>query len=203
LRGADFFTRSKREEDAARNQRDSQLAESKAAYDQTLATCVQNKKLFNSSPDYQTQENANKVNAMCADADQKRLAYNDVVDQYNAAIMEERRNVLLSTHPQDQSRVAAIAGINDFLAGRRDVSTLSKFEQSSRVIAALQQTGSELLKPGAAAPSTPVASDAGKTPSTAKPSLEEQLRQLQRAHDQGLITQAEYERKRQEILARY
>jgi len=33
--------------------------------------------------------------------------------------------------------------------------------------------------------------------------LEEQLKQLQRARDQGFITQAEYERKRKQILARY
>ncbi len=201
LRGADFFTRSKRAEDSARSQRDAQLAESKAAYGQALATCVRNKDLFNSSPDYQSQENANKVNALCALAEEKRLAYNAVVEQYNAALIEDRRNVLLSTHPQDQSRVAAIAAVNDFLAGRRDVSTLAKFEQSSRVIAALQQTGSELLKPAISAAPTPAPSDAGNT--TAKPSLEEQLRQLKRALDQGLITQAEYDRKRDEILARY
>jgi hypothetical protein len=33
--------------------------------------------------------------------------------------------------------------------------------------------------------------------------LEEQLKQLQRVRDSGLITQAEFDRKRQEILARY
>jgi ribulose bisphosphate carboxylase small subunit len=33
--------------------------------------------------------------------------------------------------------------------------------------------------------------------------LEEQLKQIQRARDSGLITQIEYEQKRQEILARY
>lgn len=203
LRGADFFTRGKRAEDTARGKWNAELAQSKAAYEQALATCVQNKNLFNSSRDYQTQENANKVNAMCGDAEQKRLAYNEVVEHYNAAATDERRNVLLSTHPQDQSRVAALAAMNDFLAGRRDVSTLAKFEQSSRVIAALQQTGSELLKPGAATLSARVADNAEKTTTTAKPSLEEQLRQLKRALEQGLITQAEYERKRQEILARY
>ena len=201
LRGADFFTRAKREGDTARQQRDALLAEGKAAYDQALTACLSNKKLFSSSADYQTQENADKVNAMCADAEQKRLAYNGVVEEYNASVMDERRNVLLSTHPQEQSRVATIAALSDFLAGRRDASTLMKYQQSSRVIAALQQTGSELLKPGIVSATAPAVSDTTKTIS--KPSLEEQLRQLQRARDQGLITQAEYERKRQEILARY
>ncbi len=201
LRGADFFTRSKREDDNARQQLKAQLEETKAAYDQSLSTCLENKKLFESSPDYQSKENADKVNAMCAEAEQKRLAYNEVVDEYNAAAADEQRNVLLSTHPQDQSRVAAIAAITDFLGGRRDVATLSKFQQSSRVIAALQQTGSELLKPGIAAPSAPAANDTAR--SASKVSLDEQLKQLKSALDKGLITQDEYDRKRKEILERY
>jgi len=199
LRGADFFTRSKRNDDKTRQESQSLLDESKGAYDQALATCNENRNLFNSSADYQTKDNASKVNAMCADAEQKRLAYNDVVEQYNAMLMDEQRNVLLSTHPQDQSRVAAIAAINDFLAGRREVSTLSKFEKSSRVLAALNQTGSELLKPGIVSPPSVSVRDAKDS----KSSLEDQLKELQRARDQGLITQAEYERKRREILSRY
>jgi Zn-dependent protease with chaperone function len=201
LRGADFFTRSKREADAVRDQRNAELVESKSAYEEAVATCLENKKLFESSLDYQTQGNAKKVNAMCADAEQKRLAYNQVVDAYNAAATDERRNVLLGTHPQDQSRVAAITATTDFLAGRRDLSTLSKFEQTSRVIVALQQTDSELLKPPLVVPAVAVARDTAE----AAPhlSLDEQLRQLKRARDQGLITEAEYQRKRAEILARY
>lgn len=200
LRGADFFTRSRREEDKAREERDAGLAEGKAAYDQAVATCVQSKNLFNSSASYQTQGNADKVNAMCADAEQKGLSYNEIVEEYNAAVIDERRNLLLGTHPQDQSRVAALAALSDFLAGRRDVSTLAKYEQSSRVIAALQREGSELLKPGT--PQTVKAPRDTTTPAP-KVSLDEQLKELRRALDQGLITQAEYERKRQEILARY
>ncbi len=203
LRGADFFTRGKREEDAAREERDAQLASAKAAYDEALATCVTNKELFNSSAEYQTKTNAKKVNAMCAEAEQKRLAYNEVVEGYNESVVDDQRNLLLSTHPQDQSRVAAIAALSDFLAGRRDVATLAKFKQSARVITALQQERSDLLAPsapaaGAAAPNT------GETSTGAgKPSLEEQLKQLQGARDQGLITKVEYEKKRQEILSRY
>jgi len=201
LRGADFFTRFKREDDKASQLREAELAEAKAAYDQALSTCLENKKLFESSVDYQTKKNADKVNAMCGDAEQKRLAYNKVVEEYNAAAAEEQRNVLLSTHPQDQSRVAAITAITDFLAGRRDVTSLSKFQQSSRVIAALQQTGSELLKPGVVALSTQAASDTARAAS--KPPLEQQLKQLKSALDQGLITQQEYDSKRREILERY
>lgn len=203
LRGADFFTRGKREQDARRDEFNTALTQGKATYDQALANCVHNKNLFNSSASYQSQENANKVNALCADAEEKRLRYNQVVEQYNAEQTTERRNVLLSTHPQDQSRVAAIAALSDFLAGRRDATTLEQYQQSSRVVTALQQEGSDLLKPATA--TTAIASPATSEASAGggKASLEEQLKQLQRARDQGLITQAEYGKKRQEILARY
>jgi hypothetical protein len=61
----------------------------------------------------------------------------------------------------------------------------------------------ELLKAGAvAAAPTAVRTDSTAAASNGK-SLEQQLLDLKRAHDQGLITDAEYERKRREILARY
>ena len=202
LRGADFFTRGKREQDQNLEQFNAALTQGKADYDQALADCVQNKELFDSSSDYQTKANADKVNAICADAEEKRLRYNQAVEQNNAEQLEEGRNMLLSTHPQDQSRVGAIAALADYLAGRRDVSTLAKYEQSSRVIAALRQEDSDLLKSASAAVVTSPAASAA-SPAAGKVSLEEQLKQLQRARDQGLITQAEYEKKRQEILARY
>lgn len=201
LRGADFFTRSKRDADNARDHLQELLDGSKAAFDQALATCQENKKLFESSASYQSKENAKIVNSTCADAEQKRLAYNDVVEQYNANLAEEQRNTLLSTHPQDQSRVGAIAAVTDFLNGRRELASLSKFQQSSRVMAALQQTKSELLKPAPPAASTLAVKDSAQV--KAKLPLEEQLKQLKGALDQGLITQQEYDSKRKEILDRY
>jgi predicted Zn-dependent protease len=199
LRGADFFTRSMREQDTRQGQFNAALTQGKADYDQSLAACQQWQQWYNGSWLNQTPANADKVNGICQDAENKRLSYNQVVEQYNAEAMAERRNVLLSTHPQDQSRVATIAALADFLAGRRDVATLAKYQQSSRVIAALQQEGSDLLKPGTATRKATSDLSAG----AAKGSLEDQLKQLQRARDQGLISQAEFERKRQEILARY
>ncbi len=199
LRGADFFTRSLREQDTNHQQLEAALAQGKADYDAASASCQQWQQWYKGSWLNQSQTNANKVNGICQDAENKRLRYNQVVEQYNAESMDERRNVLLSTHPQDQTRVAAIAALSDFLAGRRGVSTLAKYEQSARVITALQQEGSELLKPGTA-PTKVAASQPAPTP---KGSLEDQLKQLQRARDQGLISQTEYNHKRQEILARY
>ncbi len=201
LRGADFFTRSQREQDVSRQQRDAVLSQSRGEFDQAQANCQQWVAWYKGNPAYQTQANANKVNAICGDAEAKRLKYNQVVEWYNAAVLDERRNVLFSTHPQDQSRVAAIAALSDFLPGRRDLASLSGFEQSQRVMTALQQEGSVLLKPGEPANMPKPSGDSSPTASTR--SLEDQLKQLQRARDAGLITQAEFDRKRQEILARY
>jgi Zn-dependent protease with chaperone function len=201
LRGADFFTRSQREQDAGHQQRDAALAQSRGEYEQAQANCQQWLQAYKGNPAYQTQANADKVNAICRDAENKRLQYNKVVEWYNASLLEERRNVLFSTHPQDQSRVAAIAGLSDFLAGRRDLASLGSFQQSQRVMVALQQENSELLKADAQALTTQPSSESSSSASTLP--LEEQLKQLQRVRDSGLITQAEFDRKRQEILARY
>ena len=201
LRGADFFTRSQREQDTGHQQREAALAQSRGEYEQAQVNCQAWLQVYKGNPAYQTQANADKANAICRDAENKRLQYNKVVESYNASLLEERRNVLFSTHPQDQSRVAAIAGLSDFLAGRRDLASLASFQQSQRVMVALQQEGSELLKADAPAMTTQPSSD---SPSSApKLPLEEQLKQLQGARDSGLITQAEFDHKRQEILARY
>lgn len=203
LRGADFFTRGKREQDANRERLGVALAQGRADYDQALASCQKWQQWYKGSWLNQTQSNADKVNAICQVAENKRLHSNQIVEQYNAERVAERQNALLSTHPAEQSRVGTLAALSDFLAGRREASTLAKYEQTSRVITALQQESSELLKPvvAAAAATSPAASGTAST--AGKTSLEEQLRQLKRALDQGLITQAEYEKKRQEILARY
>ena len=203
VRGVDFFTRSVRQRDDQRQQREQALAQAKADYEQSLASCAQNKQLFNSSRSYQTQANANKVNALCADAERKRLHYNDVVQWYNACLAQEQRNVLLNDHPQDQARVATVVALTDFLGGRRDLESLANHQQSYRVIAALQQVRGDLLKTDTG-PAPALAATQDST-STAVPgqSLAEQLKQLQRARDQGLITDIEFDLKRKQILARF
>lgn len=203
MRGLNFFTGMIRQRDQHRQERQRTLDEAKATYDQALANCTQNKNLFNSSRSYQTQDNANKVNAMCADAEEKRLRYNEIVDWYNADVAAEQRNVLLADHPLDQTRVATVTALVDYLAGRRDVETLTDHQQSYRVMKALGQARPELLKVAAVVAAPAVArADSTAAPPSGK-SLEQQLLDLKRAHEQGLITDVEYERKRQEILARY
>jgi Zn-dependent protease with chaperone function len=203
MRGLDFFTQMIRQRDQHRQQRQQTLDQAKAAYDQAVANCTYNKQLYLSSRSYQTQDNANKVNALCADAESKRLHYNEVVEWYNSDVGAEQRNVLLTDHPLDQTRVATVSALVDYLAGRRDVETLADHQQTYRVMKALGQVKPELLKPAAV---TAVLATARADTATAAPNgrpLEQQLLDLKRAHDQGLITDSEYERKRQEILARY
>ena len=203
VRGVEFYTKMIRGRDAERQHREQALAQAKADYEQSMASCTQNRQLFNSSRSYQTQSNADKVNALCAEAERRRLHYNDVVEWYNAQVQNDQRNVLLNDHPQDQARVATIVELTDFLAGRRDLQSLANHQQSYRVIAALQQVRGDLVKadPGAVQ-AVPAARDS-TPPTSPGQSLEEQLKQLQRAHDKGLITDQEYEQKRKEILARF
>ena len=203
MRGVDFFTRMIRDREASRQQRDQLLAQAKTAYEQSLASCTQNKQLFNSSLSYQTQTNADKVNAMCADAETKRLRFNEVVEWYNANLAQDQHNRLLGDHPQDQARIATLAALTDFLGGRRDLESLSKYRQTYRVMSAVQQSRADLMKVDPQVTQTAASpKDTVATPSSGR-TLEEELKQLKRAHDQGLITDAEYERKRQEVLARY
>jgi len=200
LRGADFFSRVKREQDRAQQDTQQLLAKMRQEVEHTQATCQQWTQQYTSSPQYQTQENANEVNAVCSDAEARRLHYNQTVQQYNVAMQQQQLDSFFATHPQEQNRIGAIAALTDYVHERRDLESLSKFQQSYRVMLALQQVDSILLKPLAPTP-VPAADSPARTP--AGPDLAEQLAQLKRAHDQGLITDAEYERKRQEILNRY
>lgn len=203
IRGADFFTRMIRAREASQQQIVQRLAQAKVTYEQAQAVWNQNMQQFNSSRAYQTQANANIVNTSWTDAEQKRLRYNEVIEQYNASRVQDQRDLVFGDHPQNQARIATVAALTDYVAGRRDLESLAKYQQTYRVMAAVQRVRPDLTKANptittpVAVPQNPVAA-----PSTGK-TLEEALTQLKRAHEQGLITDAEYERKRQEILARY
>lgn len=203
LRGVDFFSRGKRQQDKAQQETQQLLVKTRQEFQQAQATCQQWTQQYNSSRQYQTQENANKVNAVCRDAEARRLHYNRAVQQYNLAMQQQNLDSFFSTHPQDQNRIAAVAALTDYVHKRRDLQSLSKLQQSYRIMLALQQVASVLLKPPvqAAAVPAPAIDAPAKTPTG--PGLAEQLTQLKRARDQGVITDAEYERKRQQILNRY
>lgn len=203
LRGADFFSRGQRQQDKAKQDEQQLLEKTEQEFLQARATCQQWTQQYNSSWKYQTKENAGKVNAICGDAENKRVGYNQLVQQHNTAGSAQQREIIFSTHPQNQNRIAAIAALTDFTYQRRDLQSLTRFQQSYRVMLALQQVDSVLLKLPVQAPTaaTPAAATPSRTPAAA--GLAERLTQLKRTRDQGLITEAEYESKRQQILNSY
>lgn len=203
LRGADFFSRSKQQQDTTQKENQQILAKMRQQVEQAQGVCLRWTQQYNSSWQYQSPANANRVNAVCRDAENKRLTYNQLLQQYTLASLEEQRDLFFRMHPQDQNRIAAISAFTDYVYGRRELSSLSKYEQSYRVMVALRQVDSILLKPPA--PSVAISDNTADPSSraTSGPGLAEQLMELKQARDQGLLTDAEYESKRQQILTRY
>lgn len=203
LRGVDFFTRSVRKQDEERpgaSLSDDQLQAMRVELSQLQATCLQGTNAWNSRQIAQTQANADQVNSICADAENKRVAFNQASEEFYMARAQKVLDGLTSTHPDSQSRVAALAATVDFLAGRRDVESLLIFRNAGLVMQALRSTDSVLLH---------AASDSSKaTASTARapnPKSGEdattRLEKLKNAYDSGLITKEEYDAKRKELLS--
>lgn len=202
LRGADFFSRNKQQKDTTEQETQQLLTKIQLEVQQAQMMCVQLTQQYRSSYRYQSADNARRVNAVCRDSENKRLAYNQALLQYNMASNEGQQDQFFSTHPQDQNRIAAIAALSDFVSRRRELDTVSKYTQSYRVMKALQQIDSVLLQPPAQSELANVRADS--VAKTANGSgLAEQLAELKQAHDHGLLTDTEYELKRQEVLNRY
>ena len=202
LRGADFFSRDIREAAQTQQEWDQQLVTMRQGVLQAQANCQSWRQAYNGWL-AKTQDNANKVNAVCADAEQRRVYYNQLANQTDFARAQEQFAQLLGTHPDSQSRVAAVAALTDFIHGRRDLASLSSFDQGYRVMVALTQVDSVLLQP-AEEKSLPAeaTSTVGDQIEVAL-SLAEQLSQLKQVYDQGLISKDEYEEMRQNILDRF
>lgn len=148
LRGVDFFTRSLRaqdEETPGASLSDDQLQAMRAEVSQLQTTCLQWTNAWNGRQIAQTQENADQVNSICADAESKRVAFNRANEEFYMARAQKALDGLTGTHPDSQSRVAALAATVDFLAGRRDVESLLKYRNAGLVMQALQKTESVLL----------------------------------------------------------
>ncbi|HEY3489468.1 MAG TPA: M48 family metalloprotease [Candidatus Deferrimicrobiaceae bacterium] len=190
IRGADFFSRLKR-------QQEKELAAMKQEVVKGQADCQQKVKRFNSSIFNQTTARRNEVNAFCQDVENKRLAYIARVENSG------ENSVAYSNHPMDQNRIAAIAVINDYLQKRRELDTFKQYQQSYRVMVALNKVDSVLLK----SPEKEVSAAPSKVEETARPgsgqNLVDQLALLKKAKDQGLLTDMEYEKKREDILSRF
>ncbi len=199
MRGADFFSRNKQQQDTAKQETQQLLTKMQSEVQQAQMVCMQWTQQYRSSYIYQSADNANRVNAVCRDAENKRLAYNQALLQHN---MDSQRNLIFSDHPQNQNRIAAIAALSDFVSRRRELDSISKYAQSYRVMAALKQIDSVLLQPPVQSELANVSADSAAK-ATNGPGLAEQLAELKQAHDHGLLTGAEYEHKRQEVLNRY
>lgn len=202
LRGADFFTREERQQDKARAAMSKKLLQMRAEVLQEQKNCKQWLAWYHASIFRQTQSNANKVNAICQQAETKRVQYNQTVQRETALEKQQQANSFFATHPKNQNRIAAIAALTDYLDHRRNLQSLAKFQQSYRVMVALKRVNSVLLKPPLERAEAPLVSEASPDTPPAE-DLTQKLSQLKRAHDQGLINDEEYSQKRAEILKAY
>ena len=135
---------------------------------------------------------------ICNEAEQKRVRYNQAVAQQNQKTSPKPLATLYSTHPNDQSRIAAVAALTDYIQGRRPLDSLQQFGQSYRVMMALKEIDSVLMKRPPKREVQP--RSAGESPQAAGKTMAEQLQQLKQALDQGLVSEDEYQTKRRQIL---
>ncbi len=145
LRGVDFFSRMKRQKDQVWNDYQLELAQQLQAVQQEQANCKEWTDFWHAAWENQTQENADQANAICDNAGIMGQQYNQNVAQFNQSTAYQQQEQFFRSHPQDQSRIAAIAALTDYLAGRRDLESLQKFEHSAKVMTALNWMNSDLL----------------------------------------------------------
>ena len=153
-----------------------------------------------------TQKDANYVNSICKQAQLKRMAYIDLLQQSIKISSQNLNNEtqtqytsFLSTHPQNQSRVATIVALTDYFSNRRDLDSLVKFKQTYHVMSALNNVNSVLLESAESSIENSDITNTDKTLSN-EPNLTSQLDDLKKTYEKGLITNSEYEKKRLEIL---
>lgn len=213
LRGADFFTRNQREQDEASAEQANVKAEQDRLYaamrENTLAlkaNCEALKRKWDSSWQYQTPENAAIVNTTCTRFVASADEYNAKINEKNAQdavaqIAQTQADIAdaLSSHPSDTDRVASIAAITDYLRGARTLDGLQNYQQGQRVMQALVQTDSAMLKPAnQSAPETALVTSVATAGSGSDTQV--RLMKLQGLLDTGTITADEYAAKRQRIL---
>lgn len=211
LRGVDFFSRGAKQAQKSQEDTMQSINQSKATVQAQVSDCnarinaikqVQtNRQMVN--PDFATQ-----TQMACNQANQNVAEYNAMVQRYNLQLKEQSLAAIYSSHPSDQHRVAAVAALNDYVRGRRSLESLQQFQQSYRVMTALKQTNNALLQQEgkreimAVSKQKSVPQDVKTTAAQQKP-LADQLHQLKRGLEEGLISQEEYKAKRKEIIDRF
>ncbi|NGZ98640.1 MAG: hypothetical protein CV089_21415 [Nitrospira sp. WS110] len=211
LRGVDFFSRGAKRAHNSQEEAMQFINQSKANVQVQVSGCdarinaikqVQaNRQMVN--PDF-----ANQTQMVCNQANQNVAEYNAMVKQYNLQLKEQSLAAIYSSHPSDQNRVAAVAALNDYVRGRRTVESLQQFQQGYRVMTALKQTNSVLLQQEdkieiKAVPKQKVMPQDVKTTGAQQKPLTDQLNQLKRGLEEGLISEEEYKSKRKEIIDRF
>ncbi len=211
LRGVDFFSRGAKQSHKSQEETMQFINQSKANVQAQVSGCnarinaikqVQaNRQMVN--PDF-----ANQTQTVCNQANKNVAEYNAIVQQYNLQLKEQSLAAIYSSHPSDQQRVAVVAALNDYVRGRRPLESLQQFQQSYRVMTALKQTNSVLLQQEdkieiqAVPKQKNVLKDVKTTGAQQKP-LTDQLNQLKRGLEEGLISEEEYKTKRKEIIDRF
>ena len=196
LRGADFFSRGVRRTSDEQEKASQQLSQVGADTQRAMALYQQWRAAAQANP-----FNRNQAQMICNEAEQKRVRYNQAVAQQNQKTSPKHLATLYSTHPNDQSRIAAVAALTDYIQGRRPLDSLQQFGQSYRVMTALKEIDSVLMK---RPPKGEVQRrSAGDPPRAAGKTMAEQLQQLKQALDQGLVSEDEYQTKRRQILERF
>ena len=131
-------------------------------------------------------------------AREQAAVYNNAFAQANIEDSQRQLSKVTSDHPDSQERIAAIAALTDYVHGIRPVGSLGAHEQAQRVITALLQKDSALLKPVVLAHQTDTAA-----PPTTKDAADiaARLQKLKEMYQNGLIEKSDYEKKKQELLS--
>jgi len=146
MRGVDFFSRQARIQDAEEaklNELRVNLDEGRAALKQQRVNCEWLMANWNTLPHNQT--NVDLYNEECGTYEARRQIYNQGIAQLGAVDAQRAMAEIASSHPDDRSRIAAVAALTDFMRGRRDLDTLSGHEQAYRVMTALTAVDSVLV----------------------------------------------------------
>ena len=215
LRGVDFFSRIARAEDEEQSRRNTALEDGKAAALNLQAECDSRQSQWESGQLEQSKSNAATINELCAKADQEAQAYEAALAQAKADDTNGADAAFGSDHPDPRERIAAVAALTDYIHGVRPLSSLSAHEQAQAVITALLHNHSELLQPLESASAT---GTIGSAPGTAKPAgltgevkpapekdeqgIAAKLKLLKDMRQRGLIDQADYDKRKQELLNR-
>ncbi|MEK6245436.1 MAG: M48 family metallopeptidase [Pseudomonadota bacterium] len=133
-RGIAYFARMINRENSINAQNQAQISAAKQSVEQQNANCQNLQNQWNTQPRIRTQQNAQVVNSTCQAAQANTQKYNAFVKQHSGG---QLRSALLSTHPADRDRIAALAASVDYLRGNRTLESLSGIGQGYMVYVAM------------------------------------------------------------------